>query len=108
MSGGYVQLVVDGLLDQVGLSNSDPDRAALAVQLSDQLERKIGNAAVAMLDAQGKQAYVALLDERGEEGPSQEELMSFFRSHVPDFDAQVTVAIQEFVDVFNKSMRKGR
>jgi len=74
-------------------------------ELSHEVARKIGIAAVQMLDEKGRDEYKVFIKQFHRRHPTSEEVDVFFRKHVSDYNVRVRNILHEFAQDFLVSMK---
>jgi len=101
-----IRQFVHDVMARAGLRRLDRAwRQQFADELSHEVARKIGVAALHMLDDEGKEAYRAFSNQFHRRHPTAEEVDAFFRMHVPDYQVRVKHLLHEFEEEFLDSMK---
>jgi len=118
MFGQSIDAFVRRLVKDAGLDTLGPEFVEDYIkQFTPQAERRIGMAALKMLDEDGKRKYMNFVEQSKGSKPTPEEAIAFvrkqpdeavvfFRKYVPDFDKKIEAAFDDFAKEFVASMKK--
>jgi len=100
-SQAFMDEYLDNLIKKADLQDMDPDYLVkYKNDLLEQVQYRMGLAAMESLDETGMEAYVALMEKAEDKPLDPEEVAEFFRQHVPNYEKlmrqELDVYAQEF------------
>lgn len=103
MAEDLIQQFVEGLIKEAGLENM-PERFKNEYneKLGLEAQKRIGAAAIKELDEKALDEFSKL----AEKDATPEKIEEFFKNNIPDFEAKIQAALQEFAVEFIESAKQ--
>lgn len=103
----YLAQYVDELLGRANLTNLPEDfKNEYRQKILESVQKRIGIIALKELDAKGIKEFEEMNQSEGE--LSQDELLTFFRARIPNFEQKMTQTLKEYADEFVEGAKRLR